>query len=724
MKKKTDKEIYVEQEILKILQHWGGIALIGGAAVFLLLSLLDYFVTPENFLRFLTYRLGAAFLFICIYYLNKQKTNKLYQISIFIVGTLIASITVELMVLSFGAHQSIYYAGIIITLIFCLGFLPLFSIKTTVALAAITYLTYLLPILVLDNITNLKVFINNNVFLLATASIGIFWRYYNDSLVQKNLSLEYDLSKDKEQLEKYSLHLEDLVAVRTQDLNKSEQWHRSLFENATDGIVILDKNGVIVKTNEKACEMHGFNSETLVGTHIKLLEDTGSNKEKMVERMRRILAGETLVYETRHNKKDGAAIDLEVSAKSITIDNETFIQSFYRDITERKKLQEHLSQSQKMESIGVLAGGIAHDFNNILTAILGHAEIIRRNSVLDVKSTNSLGVIEDASRRAGRMISRLLGFARKSKYEFVPLQLNDVVYDTLKLLERVIDKNIELTVELDSHIAPILGDTNQIEQIVMNLIINARDAMPKGGRIVIKTSAVDVGQGMPNIPAYILPGEYVMLSLSDTGLGIPKDTINKIFEPFFTTKERGKGTGLGLSMVYGAVKEHKGYITVASEPGAGTLFSIYLPASHTAALVQKQESLNSVGGNETLLIVDDEKTTLNTVQETLASHGYKTFAISDSPSALSIFKKIPQEIALVITDIAMPHMDGMELIRQIKEIKPEIKIIAMSGHAKYIADKDGIREIDGFMKKPFESPYLLSVVRRILDAKTRTSLTI
>ncbi len=584
------------------------------------------------------------------------------------------------------------------------------------------YGIYLLPILILDKITNFRIFINNTVFLTAAAVTGLAWRYYNYTLLIKKLSLEYELAKDKGQLEMYSRKLEDLVEERTKDLHKSEQWHRSLFENATDGIVVLDKNGVILNTNGKACEMHGFSREALLGTHIKLLEDAG-NTEKMAERMRRILAGESLVFETRHNKKDGNSIDLEVSAKAITIGEELFIQSFYRDITERKKFQEHLSQSQKMESIGVLAGGIAHDFNNILTAILGHAEIIRKNSVLDVKSTNSLGVIEDASRRAGRMISRLLGFARKSKYEIVPLYLNDVVYDTLKLLERVIDKNIEMRVELDSHLPPIQGDTNHIEQIVMNLIINARDAMPKGGGIVIKTSVVDVVQGMPDVPAYILPGEYVVFSLSDTGTGIPKDIINRIFEPFFTTKERGKGTGLGLSMVYGAVKEHKGYITVASEPGAGTLFTIYLPASRKAALAREKELLTPVGGNETLLIVDDEKETLNAVQEALTGHGYKTFAMSDSPSALSIFKKIPQEIALVITDIAMPQMDGMELIRQIKEIKPEIKILAMSGHTKYIADKDGIREIDGFLKKPFESPYLLSVVRRILDAKAKTALT-
>ncbi len=718
-----DKKEYIEKETVKLLQYWGSIAFGAGAVVTWSLSALDYFVTPENFAKFLLYRSITAFLLVILLVFNRKKTNKHIQMSISISAAILVTIMVELMILSFGGHQSSYYAGMIIVFMFCLGFLPLFSIKITLSVAALIYSIYLLPILLLDNITNIPAFVNSNVFLIATAIIAISWRYYNDELFTRKLSLEYDLSKDKEQLEKYSSQLEDLVTERTKELNKSEQWHRSLFENATDGITVLDKNGIIVNVNEKACEMHGFSRDALVGAHIKLLEDSES-KEKMTERMRQIIEGESFVYETRHHKKDGTLVDLEISAKAITIGDELFIQSFYRDITERKKIQEHLLQSQKMESIGVLAGGIAHDFNNILTAILGHTEIIRRNSLLDVKSTNSLGVIEDASRRAGRMISKLLGFARKSKYEIVPLQLNDVVYDTIKLLERVIDKNIEMTVELDSHLPLIQGDTNQIEQIVMNLMVNARDAMQRGGRIVIKTAVVNVKQGMLDIPTYILPGEYVVLSVTDTGTGIPESILNKIFEPFFTTKERGKGTGLGLSMVYGAIKEHKGYITVQSVPGAGTTFTVYLPASRTAAPALTKEPVTSVSGNETLLIVDDEDAILNAVREALTSHGYKVFAISDSPSALNIFKRIPQEIALVISDIAMPKMDGKELIKQIKGIKPEIKILAMSGHTKYIADKDGIREIDGFLKKPFESQYLLSVVRRILDAKPKSAIAV
>jgi two-component system, cell cycle sensor histidine kinase and response regulator CckA len=251
--------------------------------------------------------------------------------------------------------------------------------------------------------------------------------------------------------------------------------------------------------------------------------------------------------------------------------------------------------------------------------------------------------------------------------------------------------------------------------------VNARDAMPQGGKLVIKTSTVNVTPAMRDVPNYITPGEYVLLNVTDTGSGIPDQILNKIFEPFFTTKERGKGTGLGLSMVYGAVKEHRGYITVQSEIGRGTAFNIFLPAFRQQALAPVQRWEGSMNGNETLLVVDDENAILKSMMETLTAHGYKVIATADSPSALNIFNKLSEEISLVVTDIGMPNMDGKELITQVKLTKPEVKILAISGHMKYIADKDGIREIDGFLKKPFESTYLLSVVRRILDMKTKTT---
>jgi signal transduction histidine kinase len=243
-----------------------------------------------------------------------------------------------------------------------------------------------------------------------------------------------------------------------------------------------------------------------------------------------------------------------------------------------------------MQSIGVFAGGIAHDFNNVLTAILGHTAIVRMNPSLDEKTLRSIGVIEDASRRAGRMISKLLGFARRTKYELTPVNLNHVVHDTVKLLEQIIDKNIGLSLGLDDQLPDIQCDINQMEQIIMNFVVNARDAMPGGGLIEIRTSARTVVNGMPDVPPYVPPGEYVLLCVSDTGSGMPGDMINNIFEPFFTTKEQGKGTGLGLSMVYGAVTEHRGYLSVASTLGAGSVFTVYLPVARATLTAEKEAS--------------------------------------------------------------------------------------------------------------------------------------
>jgi PAS domain S-box-containing protein len=713
------KQQYLEKESEKITQFWLGRVLTLGAVTFFFLAILDYVATPENFSKFIFYRFIMIGVLLSLFFLNRIRTNKYYQSAITIIGTTASALILELMILSYGGHTSSYYAGLNLLIICLLGFVPL-SLSVSIMGIVIVYSLYLIPILMFDTITNFPVFFTNNSFMLSTFIIALTLRIISQKRMLSELGLQYDIEQEKHVLRDYSTQLEDLVAERTKELNKSEQWHRSLFENATDGIVVLDKNGIIVNANEKACEMHGFTRNALVGTNIKLLEDN-ANRDKIAERTRRILKGEALVFETTHNKKDGTPIFLEISSKAITIGDDLFVHSFYRDITEKKKLQEHIFQSQKMDSIGVLAGGIAHDFNNILTAILGHTDIIRRTSMLDIKATNSLGVIEDASRRAGRMISKLLGFARKSKMEIATLNLNDVVYDTIKLVERLLDKNIEMSVELDSYIPFIQGDINHIEQIVMNLIVNARDAMPQGGKLIIKTSRIDVVSGMRNIPNYILPGEYVLLSVMDTGSGIPEIILNKIFEPFFTTKERGKGTGLGLSMVYGAVKEHAGYITVESEVGHGTTFAIFIPALQVEAFAPQSRTGGSVDGTETLLVVDDEIAILRSMLETLTSHGYKAIGMSDSPSALHVFETLPQEIALLITDIGMPNMDGKELITQIKNIKPEVKILAISGQMKYIADKDGIREIDGFLKKPFEPAYLLSVVRRILDMKTKTT---
>ena len=333
-----------------------------------------------------------------------------------------------------------------------------------------------------------------------------------------------------------------------------------------------------------------------------------------------------------------------------------------------------------MDSIGVLAGGIAHDFNNILTAIIGHSEIIRRTA-LDGKALRSLNVIEEASRRAGRMISKLLGFARKSNFEIVPLNVNDVIFDTVKLLERVIDKRIQLTVELDNRLPSVRGDVTQLEQVIMNLIVNARDAMPQGGRIVIRTALRDVHAGYAGRAALRSAGRICGHDRQRYGhrhsQGASRQDLRTVLHDEGTGKGHRAGPVHGLRRGEGTQGVHLGseraeprhdlHGLSARRPGAGQTVG------------GRRRQLPSVSGTETVLVVDDEQDILHAVQEALTSHGYKVFAVDDSCAGLSIFKKLSGEIELVITDIVMPGLNGKDLIAQVKEMNPDVKVLASPG---------------------------------------------
>jgi two-component system, cell cycle sensor histidine kinase and response regulator CckA len=712
-----DKEKYIKNEVNKLLQQWGSIVLPTGAAVIGLLILLDYVVTPHNFSKFLIFRLISILLFLVLFFINRYKLVDKLQICISLVGTVIVSSMVELMILSTGGHESTYYVGMIITFILLIGLLPL-SLKMTFFLASIIYSIYIVPLFLYDTIINTQAFVNNNLFLLSVFLIGFVWRYINQKLLVNKLSLEYDLSMEKDQLEVYSNKLEELVQERTKELAISEKWHRSIFNNATDGIIVLDKTGKIANVNRKTCELHGFDREALIGVNIELLE-AKEERDKLEERISILLSGESLIYETEHYKKDGSKVILEVSSKALDIGGESYIQSFYRDITEKRKIQEQLMHSQKMESVGALAGGIAHNFNNILTAILGYAELLLEFSDLNENAKQRVRNIESAARKAGVMVSKLLSFARRDSHEVLPLNLNDVINDSVKLLEGIIDKRIGLKVILSDMMSPIIeGDPNQLEQVIMNLMVNAKDAMPEGGLITIQTSFTEIEGDRLKAPAYIKPGKYIVLTVSDTGHGISKEIIEKIFDPFFTTKEKGKGTGLGLATVYGIVKDHKGYISVQSDVGKGTIFDIYLPVSRKVVHQKVKPKPYSIEGNENILLVDDDKDVLNLIRDILETHGYSVLPVNNPLTAIDIFKKQSNSIQLIITDIMMPLMEGNEMIRSIKQIKPEVKIIAVSGYTETAVNQEEWM-INAFIKKPFEKIEMLSTVRRLLDTGIR-----
>lgn len=704
-----------EEHLSSLVQKGIGSILIMGSILFPALGFMDFYVSPENFTLFMTYRLAVAALLLFLYYLNGLKRSKYYQYAIGSTGAVLCAVTVELAVLRSGGQNSIYYAAFMILAVSSLGFAPV-GLGLSFIVSAIVYAIYVVPIVLSEPVQG-GAFASNNAFLVSTFVIGLLLRYQNQKLIETELRLRAELWEDKRTLELYSSDLKEEVAEKSGALAITEQKYRALFDYANDGIAVLDSAGNITDANLRFCELHDFQRDSLIGTNFRLLEIEKRSGD-VAERLRKILAGESLVYEAEHYRKDGSKVHLEISSRAIDIGGAPHIQSFHRDITEKKKLQEQVLQSQKMESMGVLAGGIAHDFNNILTGILGHTEVLRRHVKSDEFGKKRIKTIEDAARRAGQMVTKLLSFARKESLELVPTDLNAVVKDTVELVGRaLIDRHIDSKLMLEPNVPAIMGDGIHLEQVIANLIMNAMDAMPSGGAIMIATSYRRIDPELAHISPFLAPGGYVVLTIRDTGTGIPRRILDRIFDPFFTTKPAGKGTGLGLAMVYGIVKSHKGEIRVESAEGAGTVFEIYFPESEKPVLPAREASLDlsllAKAKGETVFVVDDEKDVLSYTRDILEMQGYKVFSADNPNFAIELFQKISDEIDIVITDIVMPVMNGAELAGLLKEVKPSVKVIGMSGFdgGTIMRDAPGI---DSFLKKPFDGVSLIACVQHML----------
>jgi PAS domain S-box-containing protein len=485
---------------------------------------------------------------------------------------------------------------------------------------------------------------------------------------------------------------------------------KTIFQNAGIGIMIMDSSGVIIEANQKACEIHGYNTDELIGLNIDNIE-AGKNKKIFKERLERLLKGEAMLFETEHYRKDGTEISLEVNSNAIKIDGRLLIQSFQQDITNRKKVMAQILYSQKMESIGKLIDGIVHEFKNNLTIIQSFADVILQDKTLAPDTFSCISIIEKTAQKASKTVSQLISLARKDDFEPVPFNINTVIEDTLAMASKFMGRDIIIKRELKEPLSYIVGDTSQIEQMLINLIINAKEAMPYGGEIAIKTNTIDIHDTSLNIPAVIRSGEYVHLTVSDTGKGIAKEHLPHIFEPFYTTKEGKEGTGVGLPIAYSIVKEHSGYITVDSKFGHGTTFNIYLPVSKKKTEIVGTEEIVQFKGPETILVVDDEIFIMELLREVFLENGFNVILYISPLKCLDFFRSKKQAIDVVITDILMPEMDGIQLIKSLREISPDIKVIAMTGSDTDISDIS----IDGYLKKPFRVSDMLSMVKEVVN---------
>jgi two-component system cell cycle sensor histidine kinase/response regulator CckA len=392
------------------------------------------------------------------------------------------------------------------------------------------------------------------------------------------------------------------------------------------------------------------------------------------------------------------------------------------DVTDRKQLEEQFRQAQKMEAVGRLAGGIAHDFNNLLMVIQGYADLLTDRLPEGDAMRRNAEQIQMASQRATSLTRQLLAFSRKQMLAPKVLNIQSVVSDMEKILRRLIGEDVELKTSAAPDLGLVMADRSQLEQVIMNLAVNARDAMPEGGRLTIEVANVELDSSFAESPAVVSPGKYVLLAVTDTGSGMDAATQAHIFEPFFTTKEKGKGTGLGLATVYGIVKQSGGYVWVYSEPGQGTAFKIYLPRIEEedahAAREARPAAQSLQHGSETILLVEDEKGVRELAREYLEMTGYTVLQAGDGLSALALAAKHSSPIHLLMTDVVMPGISGRELAERIKKIRPEVKVLYMSGYTDQAVVHHGILESDAvLLQKPFTLPTLASKLREILTAE-------
>lgn len=506
--------------------------------------------------------------------------------------------------------------------------------------------------------------------------------------------------------------------VAEQALLASERKFRTLFENMLEGFYQSTKEGKFLTVNPALVRMLGYDSEKeLMGVNIShdLYQSPEQRKAWLSELEEK---GELRNAELFLRRKDGKTLVALENARVVRDERRSllFYEGTITDITELKDLEEQLRQSQKMEAIGRLAGGIAHDFNNILMIILGYASLLAQGN-LEPSAVPPIGEgIVKGVQRGASLVRQILTFARKSEVVSQPVNMNFAIRDLINLLKETFPRTIEITADLDPDIPEIAADQNQIHQALLNICVNSRDAMPEGGRLTIATRMVtgkDLQEPFPGAHQ----DEYLLISVSDTGVGMTEAIRSHVFEPFFTTKDRGKGTGLGLSVVYGVVKSHQGFIDVSSEIGSGTRVSLYFPVMTTRLYDTGNEDLDALpGGVETILLVEDEEVLLDLIKNLLERKGYTVLAARDGMDAVAVFRRSMKDIDLVLTDLGLPRLGGWQAFLKMKEEKPDLSAIIASGYIENDLRSEMLKAgAKDFVQKPYFFNEILRKVRSVLD---------
>ncbi len=560
------------------------------------------------------------------------------------------------------------------------------------------------------------------------------WRDLTEQKVSEKELDEYrerleELAADRtKELEKTNLELTREITERAQTekaLRQSDERYRILFNSISDFIYTHDLDGKILSINPLAAKSLGYESKELQGRHLA---------EFMPQHLRDTIKTEFIpnILKKGHNEgiltlRDKRGENHYVEYRSVLtrdLASEPYVSGSGRDVTEkmlaereRKAIQDQLQQAQKMEAVGTLASGVAHDFNNVLQGITGYVELLASSDSLSSKEQGYLSEVLRSAERASQMVKHLLTFSSKAPLALTNLDTNVEVRHVVGLLKRTIPKMVTIEFQAGQDLNPIKGDAAQIEQLILNLGINARDAMPEGGKLVFETSNVDLDQSYQKTHVGVRPGNYVLLTVTDSGMGMTEETQKHMFEPFYTTKAQSKGTGLGLATVFGIVKAHHGIISCYSEPGLGTTFNIYLPSAPAKSTDEREKAspdLEMLRGSETILLVDDEEPIRSLGSNFLSQFGYLVITADSGEKALEIYRDTPLLFDLVIMDLGMPGMGGKKCLQKFKTIDPDLKVIISSGYLMESAELQS--QTDGFINKPYHLRDMAIKVRATLDS--------
>jgi len=525
----------------------------------------------------------------------------------------------------------------------------------------------------------------------------------------------------------YTIYQQVLIHRIRRQLTDQEKMFRLITENAEDLITVVDRHGKR-HYDSPGYNKLGYSSEELMAGPVPPQIHPDDREALIAARTETFKTGVGPRVEYRFRRKDGEWRVLE-STRSPVKNHRGEIEKVVivsRDITDRKlaeellrRRDEQLRQSQKMEAVGRLSGGIAHDFNNLLGVIIGYSESIEYRLTPNDPLRKSAEEIRKAGERAASLTLQLLAFSRQQVLQPQILDLNALVTDMGEMLKRLIGMHIELTTNLATELGQVKAEQSQIEQVIVNLVVNARDAMPEGGKLLIETSNLDVNESLASSFPFLQPGPYVLITVKDTGIGMDADTRRHIFEPFFTTKGPGKGTGLGLATVYGVVKQSGGGVIVDSEPGKGSTFKIYLPQTQESALAPAPDETATKGsmGTGTILLVEDEEALLSLTAERLTECGYTVLSARDGMHALEMAGSFNGPIHLLLTDVMMPRMGGLSLARSMSKLRPGIRVAFMTGHAEREASfREMLRSGAESIQKPFSHEQLIRLVQQTLDA--------